>query len=207
MFYQWLNLVINFKNVTIQETFTAAEYALTNVIDQIKQDQWPMPMPANFATRSKSEITLREIVNYHAYDDAWVPDTLAGKTIEEVCSKYDGDLLGSEPKKSWHAITEAAIAAVNTADMEKIVHLTYGDYPTMEYLRHIISFRGLRAVDIARVTGVNDQLPEELAQSMYDLFAPEAEAWRKMGVFKEEVSVPEDAPIQAKLLGMTGRQP
>jgi hypothetical protein len=193
--------------MTIQETFVSAEHALTKVISQIKGDQWAMVMPPEFATRSQSSITLREVVNYHAYDDVWVPDTLSGKTIEEVGTLYDGDLLGEEPMVNWQRIVDAAILAVESADMDKIVHLTYGDFPAHEYLRHIISFRGLRAVDIARVIGVDDQLPEDLAQSMYDLFAPDAEQWRAMGVFKAVVEVPADAPIQARLLGMTGRQP
>ena len=49
---------------------------------------------------TRQPATLRETINYHAYDTAWVPDTLAGKTIEEVGSTYDGDLLGDEPKES-----------------------------------------------------------------------------------------------------------
>ena len=192
--------------MTIQETFIAAEEALTAVVRQIKDDQWSMVMPANFNTRVKSSLTLWEVISYHAYDDAWVPDTLSGKTIAEVGDKYDGDLLGSDPRASWHRLMDAAIAAVQACDLEKTVHLTYGDFPAKEYLRHIISFRGLRAVDIARAIGVSDRLPEELAQSMYDLFKPDAEAWRQMGVFKAETELPANPDIQAKLLCMTGRQ-
>ena len=193
------------RDMTIKETFAAAEQALTTVINQIKDDQWQMEMPAEFATRSKSRITLREVVNYHAYDDIWVPATLAGLTIAEVGSKYDGDLLGDNPKVAWQAIVTTAISAVNQSNLDQIVHLSYGDYPTYEYLRHIISFRGLRAVDLARVIDVSDRLPDTLAQNMYDLFAPDAEEWRKMGVFKSAIEVPNDADAQAKLLGMTGR--
>lgn len=193
--------------MTIVETFIAAEQALTEVVNQIEAEQWEMPMPAEFETKALSPITLRQVINLHAYDDIWVPDTLSGKTIEEVGTKYDGDLLGEIPKEAWQEIVDAAIAAVQTCDLDKVVHLSYGDYPAHEYLRHIISYRGLRAVDIARVIGVSDLLPEDLAQSLYDLFAPDQEAWREMGVFGPKVEVPADADIQAKLLGMTGRQP
>lgn len=195
--------------MTVQEVFISAEGALTDVVNQIKGDQWSMKMPADFARRDSSEVpTLRTIINYHAYDDAWVPDTLAGKTIEEVGDKYDGDLLGDDPKAAWKAITKKAVAAVkNIDDLDKSVHLTYGDWPAKEYLRHIISFRGLRAVDIARVIGVSDRLPDGLAQAMWDLLSPDVEEWRKMGVYKAAVPVPDDADAQAKLLGLTGRQP
>lgn len=193
--------------MTIKETFALSDTALTKVVEQIKDDQWAVQMPPTFNTKGQNSITLREVINYHAYDEAWVPDTLSGKTIEEVGSKYDGDLLGSDPKAAWQRIVQTAITAVQECDLNKIVHLTYGDYPTNEYLRHIISFRGLRAVDIARVLGVSDQLPVDLAQSMYDLFAPDAEVWRSMGVFGPAVEVSADAGIQEKLLAMTGRQP
>jgi hypothetical protein len=38
-----------------------------------------MVMPPSFARKGQAKVTLREIINYHAYDDAWVPDMLAGK--------------------------------------------------------------------------------------------------------------------------------
>src|SRR5215468_2360720 len=136
-----------------QEVFSGSEYALTKVVDQIKENQWDMQMPPEFARRTESSVTLRELINYHAYDDSWVPNTLVGKTIEEVGHTYDGDLLGDDPKPSWHKIVEKSIAAVQTCDPDRIVHLTYGDFPAREYLRHTTSFRAFRAVDIARVIG------------------------------------------------------
>lgn len=55
---------------------------VSGVVDQIDDGQWDMPMPPVFARRDSSHVpTLREIINYHAYDDAWVPDMLAGRTM------------------------------------------------------------------------------------------------------------------------------
>ncbi len=191
-----------------QKVFIGCEEALTKVVDQIDDSQWDMVMPPEFATRSKTPVTLREIVQYHAYDDSWVPETLAGKTIEEVGDKYAGDLLGDDPKAAWRKIVDAAVAAVNTLyDRNRIVHLTYGEWPAKEYLRHICSFRGLRTVDIARVIGADDHLPGELVQGLWDLLSPDVEEWRKMGVYGPVIPVPEHASLQAKLLGLTGRQP
>ncbi len=193
-----------------QEVFILADQALKNVVDQIKDEQGDMVMPPEFEMRSKpGEITLRTVINYHAYDEAWVPDTLSGKTMEEVGKdKFDGDLLGADSKASYAKLVELGIAAVRALDdPERITHLTYGDYPAREYLAHITSFRGLRAHDIAKVIGVSTKLPDDLVQGMWDLFSPTAEEWRKMGVFKAKVEVPEDASLQNKLLGMTGRQP
>src|ERR1700687_5019666 len=81
------------------EVFELADHALNGVVAQISDDQWAMTMPPDFAMRQTDTLpTLREIINYHAHDDAWVPDMLAGRSIEESGhEKFSGDLLGADP--------------------------------------------------------------------------------------------------------------
>ena len=67
------------------EVFVLADRALAGVVARIRPDQWDMTMPPNFARRGRRRRpTLRSVVNYHAYDDAWVPDMLAGRTMDEA---------------------------------------------------------------------------------------------------------------------------
>jgi hypothetical protein len=186
------------------ELFILSEHALTKLVDQIRDDQWDIEIPKEIAAKGG---TLRKVINYHAYDDAWVPDTLAGKTIAEVGTKFDGDLLGSDPKASWHAIVEKAIAAAKNADLENQVHLSYGDYPAGEYLHHITMFRTLRTVDLARFLKFDASLSDDLIQGNWDWIKPNAEWLRNVGVLPPEVKVPEEAPLFEKLMGITGRQP
>jgi len=40
-----------------------------------------------------------------------------------------------------------------------------------------------------------------------DELSPHAEEWRAIGVFGPAVNVPADAPLQDRLLGLTGRDP
>ncbi|MFA4966460.1 MAG: TIGR03086 family protein, partial [Thermoleophilia bacterium] len=122
--------------------------------------------------------------------------------------KYDGDLLGDHPKLNFASIAESAVLAVRAFDdLDRTVHLSYGDYPAREYLKHITCFRGLRVYDIARFIGADTVMPSELVRGLWDEIAPEAEQWRQMGVFGPAVEVPEDAPLQDRLLGLTGRAP
>jgi len=192
-----------------QDVFVLAEQALRNVIDGVRDDQWAMEMPPTFARRGQSRVTLREIVNYHAYDDAWVPDMLAGRTMEETGrTKLDGDLLGDDPKGSFAAIVAAACAAARGLDdLGRTVHCSFGDFTAREYFWQINSFRGLRAHDIACVIGVDSTLPDALARGLWEEISPHAEEWRAIGVFGPAVAVPDDASLQAKLLGLTGRTP
>jgi uncharacterized protein (TIGR03086 family) len=190
------------------DVFILSDEALVNVVEQIKDDQWDMDMPESFRRRDKAPVTLRTIINYHAYDDAWVPDILAGKTMDEVGKdKFDGDLLGDDPKGVFRIIADKAMTAARGADLERITHLSYGDFPARDYLMHITSFRGLRAYDLAKVLGQDTTLNPDLVQGMWDEFSPHADEWRKMGVFGPKVEVPDDAPLQERLLAMTGRDP
>src|SRR4030088_2960561 len=126
--------------------FVLADHALNNVVAQIKDDQWTMEMPPTFATRVTDHVpTLREIINYHAYDDAWVPDMLAGRTTEEAGKdNFQGDVLGDDPKGSFAAIVEKAVAAAQALDdLERTVHCSFGDYSARGYLHQANMFRGL----------------------------------------------------------------
>ena len=194
------------------EVFVLADRALAEVVAQIQPGQWEMAMPPTFARRDTGAVpTLREVINYHAYDDAWVPDMLAGRTMEEAgAAKFDGDLLGEAPVERFEAIVQAACAAaeeVRERDYDRVAHLSFGDYTIREYFWQINSFRALRAHDLARVIGVEPQLPEALVQGVWDEVSRHAEEWRTIGVFPAAVAVPEDAPLLERLLGLTGRDP
>jgi len=195
-------------NMSEQDVFIAADEALVRIVDQIKDDQWDIEAPAEMSWQGPAKV--RALINYHAYDDICVPETLAGKQIDELTHQREDDFLADDPKAAFRQIADDAIKAVRALtdeDLDRPVHLSYGDFPIREYLKHITSYRGLRAVDFARLIGVDDTLPADLVQGMWDEFSPEADAWRKMGVFGPEVKVAEDAPLQQRLLGMTGRQP
>ena len=190
-----------------KDVFILADEALNAVVGQIRDDQWDSPVPDDMAPRQPG-MTLRQIVNYHAYDDAWVPDVLEGKTIDDVGTRWDGDLLGDHPKLNFASIVETAVMTVRGFDdLDRSVHLSYGDFPAREYLKHITSFRGLRVYDIARFIGADTTMPDDLVLGLWDEIAPEAEQWRQMGVFGPAVEVPETAPLQDRLLGLTGRRP
>jgi uncharacterized protein (TIGR03086 family) len=187
-----------------------ADRALERVVHQIRDEQWPMEMPDNFLTRAADQRpTLREVINYHAYDDAWVPDMLAGRSMQEVgAESFKGDLLGADPKRAFSTIVDKACAAAQAVtDLDRTVHCSFGDFPTRGYFWQINSFRGLRAYDIARVIGVNPDLSDELVQALWDELTPHVEEWRKIGVFPAAVPVADDAPLLQRLLGLTGRQP
>ncbi|HEV2371480.1 MAG TPA: hypothetical protein VGS19_04850 [Streptosporangiaceae bacterium] len=193
-----------------RDVFVLADRTLNGVVTKITDEQWDMPVPADFLRNDSSPVpALREIVNYHAYDDAWVPAMLAGRTMAEAGEDaFKGDLLGADPKASFAAIADAACAAAKSLDdLDRTVHCSFGDYRAREYFWQITGFRGLRAHDIARVIGADPQLPAELVQGLWEQISPHAEEWRAIGVFPAAVPVPAGAPLLDRLLGLTGRNP
>jgi uncharacterized protein (TIGR03086 family) len=192
------------------DVFVLADRALNSVVAKIADDQWDIPLPPDFARAASEQVpTLREIINYHAYDDAWVPDMLAGRTMDEVGQgAFKGDLLGADPKASFAAVADkACAAALALDDLDRTVHCSFGDFTAREYFWQINMFRGLRARDIARVIGVDPRLPADLVQGIWEEISPHAEEWRAIGVFPAAVPVPAGAPLLDRLLGVTGRDP
>jgi uncharacterized protein (TIGR03086 family) len=191
------------RTMTIQELFITSNQALQKVIAQITDDQWELAMPPGSSSKPTK---LGEAVCYHTYDDAWVPDVLAGKTKDEVGDVYEQLLTTGDIQKNYSEYNERAIAAVRDFDdLERTVHLSYGEFPARDYLQHIISFRAFRSYDIAKLIGADTTMAPDFVQALLDEFSPVIEGYRQMGVFPPAVSVADDASPQTKLLAMVGR--
>lgn len=192
------------------EVFVLAAEALNAVVAKISEGQWAIELPLTFRTRRIDHTpTLREIINYHAYDDAWVPFMLEGRTMQEVgADRFDGDLLGDDPIAAFAGYVETACAAAREFnDLDRTVHCSFGDFPARHYFWQINQFRALRAYDIARVIGADSTLPERLVEGIWEEIYPHAEQWRSIGIFAEAVPVRESARLQDRLLGLSGRDP
>lgn len=192
-----------------QDVFVLADRELDRVVSGLTAEQWELVVPEAVSGRPGRVVTVRDLLATHAYDDAWVPDMVAGRSMDEVgVDAYDGDLLGDEPAAAFAAIVERACEAVLAVeDLDRTVHTSFGDFPLREYLWQVTGFRGLRAWDFARLVGADTTLPPDLVRGMWQEISPVAEQWRSMGVFGPAVSVPADAPLQDRLLGLVGRDP
>ena len=186
-----------------RELFLQSDAALRSVIDRITPEQLTLAAPAEWT--SKENPTIRDILAAHARDEAWVGDVLAGRTIEEVGDRFNGDLLGSDPIASYDRINDEATAVVlQDLDPAAIVHLQYGDYPLAEYLQHTSIYRAFQAWSIANFLGLDYSLPAPLVDLLWEQILPQVDNWRQWGVFPPEVAVPADADKETRLLGKTG---
>ncbi len=190
--------------MTIQQLFVRANQELKKVVDQIKDDQWELQMPTGLTSKPAN---LRETINYHIYDDAWVPEVLGGKTKDEVGDKYDNLKETEDTKSEYATYNQRAIEAVESfTELDRQVHLSYGDYSAREYLQHITLFRGLRVYDIAKLIGTNTTLAEDLLQGMYDEYKPLADGYREYGILPPALEAQDDTDLQIKFLALVGRE-
>jgi hypothetical protein len=189
--------------MSIQALFITANTELLQSIQQIKADQWDLILPSG---ASFKPTTLQQAVRYHTYDDAWVPDILAGKTIEAVGDQYDYLLTGEDVAADYARFNLQAREAVSKfAALADMVHLSYGDFTAREYLQHIVSFRAFRCYDIAKIIGINTTMNERFVAALLAEYSPVIESYRQMGVFPPALEVSDHASPQVKLLAMVGR--
>jgi hypothetical protein len=186
-----------------KELFLQSDAALRSVIDQLTPEQLVLAVPADWA--HKENPALRDILAYHVYDEAWVPDVLAGSTADEVGDRYEGDLLGDDPVASYDRVNDAATIAVNKhTDLDAVTHLSYGDFPAREFFVHTALYRAFQAWSIAHHLGMTFSFSEELVEGLWEHVGPQIDAFRAMGVFPPEVAAPDGADRATQLLAKTG---
>jgi uncharacterized protein (TIGR03086 family) len=169
-------------------------------VDQVKDDQWSSSTPC-------TDWDVRALVNHLVNETLWMPPLLDGKTIEEVGDRFDGDMLGEDPKQTWKQASEEAISAAGEGGaLERTVHLSFGDFPGEGYIAQVLTDHVIHAWDLARGIGANDELDPDTVQFAYDYLAPQADAWRSAGAFGDKVEVDDSADTQTKLLAIAGRK-
>jgi hypothetical protein len=191
--------------MTIQELFITSNETEQKVVEHIADHQWQLMLPEMI---TRTPMGLMEVVRYHVWDSAWIPDGLAGKTIEEVGDSHDHllKLRSEELKSNFARYNQRAIAAVRGLhDLDRLVHLTYGDFPAREYLQQNVATRAFWSYDIAKVIGADFTMTDDFVQALTEEFTPVVESYRQLGLFPPEVKVGSSASPQTKLLAMVGR--
>ena len=191
------------------EVFLAADAAAVRVFAAIRDAQWGALLPPIFDMPGADQPQpLRQAINHYAYDNAWVPAMLAGRTMDEVGrDRYDGDLLGADPADSIRTISAAAaLAAGKVTDPGMTVHCSYGDCPAGDYFWQLNIARTLSAHDVAGLIGLDVELPDSLCQAMLAGTAPSAEMWRSFGIYRDPLPVPPTASWRERYLALTGRK-
>ena len=150
---------------------------------------------------------VRALVNHVTVEQLWVPPLAGGASVADIGDRLDGDQLGDDPVAAWDAAVEASLRAFEAPGAhDGTVNLSSGERPMSEYCWEMTTDALIHSWDLARGIGADETLDRELAQLVYDRTLPMAEQLQETGLFKPPVPVPDDAPLQTKLLAIFGRR-
>lgn len=182
------------------ELFRQSTNHFGDLVDSIADDAWHRPTPC-------ADWDVRALVNHVVGEQLWAPHLLAGVTIAGVGDRYDGDVVGEDPKATWRAAIGPSMQAFEEADLDGTVHLSYGDEKAEEYLVQMLTDAAVHGWDLARAIGADEAIDDETAALLLEHWTKLEALVRGSGVFGEKVEVPDGAPAKHKLLGLLGRTP
>ena len=166
----------------------------------VGDDQWELPTPC-------SDWNVRQLVNHLVYENRWTVPLMEGSTIAAVGDRYEGDLLGDDPKAAWAESSADAVRSVQAdGALERVVDLSSGPTPAGEYVSQLFADHLVHAWDLARATGQDERLAPDLVAACAAWFAEREDLYRAGGVIGPAVTADGDDP-QADLVGRFGRNP
>jgi uncharacterized protein (TIGR03086 family) len=183
----------------VQERFDRAQRHFGELVHQAKADQWSDPTPC-------TDWDVRALVNHLVYEARWAVPLLDGATIAEVGDRFEGDLLGDDPVSSYDAALAEASRAVHAVDLDRVVHLSFGDLPARDYITQLTSDFVVHAWDLARGIDADDRLDPDMVNFVYVAAEPMADMLAESGLFDPPIDVPSDADQQTRLLAIFGRR-
>jgi len=120
-----------------------AARATSAVVDRITDEAWSWPTPCD-------EWDVRDLLNHLTSEHLWAPHLLRGETLEQVGDRYDGDVLGADPRDTWRRTIAASMLAWGSADPDGRVHTSMGLIPVGVYAIQMLTDLTVHGWDLAK---------------------------------------------------------
>jgi len=179
---------------TPAERFRRVAGRFTDRVEQVPPHAWPNPAPC-------AGWTARDVV-IHLLE--WVPKVIGRSGIEFPDLPYD------DPARAWTALATTLQAALDDPDTAR---RTFDAGPPGEMTVEaaidmlVVGDVLVHTWDLAKATGLDERLDEDIAAAMLDGMLPMDEVLRASGHYGPKVAVADEADVQTKLLAFTGRDP
>jgi len=172
-------------------------------LESVAAGQWDLPTPCD-------GWSVTDLVQHMAVGATMSCQILAGEpwtrdsVVAEVSSSPD-----LKHEWEWRTAEERAGFAAPGALGRTVTHPIMGDIPCTQFLGMRAGDALLHAWDLARAVGVDDELASELVGEIWANMSPMVGIIGKSGFFGSGPSgeVREDAPLQTRLLDLSGRRP
>jgi uncharacterized protein (TIGR03086 family) len=181
----------------IEDLYRRTVASWTDRILTVGPEQWAATTPC-------LEWDVRALVNHVVGEDLWTEPLVQGATIQEVGDRFDGDLLGSDPRETALDAAERATRAVAEAfPRREKVHLSYGDEELEEYVAQLAADHLIHGWDLAKGSGQDPAMNPELVAAVADWFAEREKIYRDAGAIGDRAAMTGDP--QSDLLAAFGR--
>jgi uncharacterized protein (TIGR03086 family) len=175
--------------------------ATGRVVTAIGSDQWAASTPCG-------GWDVATLVNHLVAGNLWASELAAGKTIEQVGTALDGDVLGDDPAGAYRRSATAATTAFEAPGaLDAPCAVSYGPVPGSVYLGHRIIDVLIHGWDLAVATGQEATLDPQLVAACTEIVEPQLDGLRSSGAFGHGGEPGKDDSDQTRLLVMLGRRP
>jgi uncharacterized protein (TIGR03086 family) len=167
----------------------------------IGEGQWDLPTPCD-------GWNVRELVNHIVAGNLWAAQLASGRTIADVGSDLDGDVLGSDPVSAYDRSAESAATVFELPGaLDAPCAVSYGPVPGEVYAGHRLIDVLIHGWDVASATGQTTEIDPSLIEACWHVVRPQLSLLQGSGAFGVETTTPADSDPQTSLLFALGRQP
>jgi uncharacterized protein (TIGR03086 family) len=159
--------------------------------------------------------TIRDLLQHVIVGNRTAVVMLEGHSSEEVVAARTTllaeDRIGDDPAAAFATSAAAQVAAfAQPGALERTIHHHFmGDMPSRQLLSFRICDLTLHAWDLARATGADEAINAGLVEWVYAAMEPTSPTIGSTGQFGDgpSAALPDDAPLQTRLLDLSGRRP
>lgn len=165
----------------------------------IRDDQWSLPTPCE-------GWSVRELVNHIVSGNLWAAELGRGRTIADVGSALDGDLLGTDPLAAYDRSAAAAAAVFEAPGaLDSPCAVSYGPVPGSVYAGHRFIEIFIHGWDLASATGQPTALDPRLVDACWEVIRPQLSLLQASGMFGTGNADDASSDPQESLLAALGR--
>ena len=166
----------------------------------IGDDRWDLATPCE-------GWNVRELLNHIVAGNLWAAELASGRTIVDVGSTLDGDMVGADHLDSYDRSTQAAAAAFEAPGaLDAPCAVSYGPVPGSVYVGHRVIDVLIHGWDLASATGQPADLDPRLVDACWQVVQPQLALLQGSGAFGSDYATDTEDHSQASLLAALGRR-
>jgi uncharacterized protein (TIGR03086 family) len=165
----------------------------------ITDDQLHLPTPCE-------GWTVHDVLNHIVAGNLWATELGSGRSIADVGSSLDGDMLGTDPLGAYDRSAQSAAAVFEAPGaLDNPCAVSYGPVPGSVYAGHRYIDVLVHGWDLAAATGQATDLDPQLVDACWQVLRPQLAPLQSSGAFGVAVAVDADDNSQQSLLAALGR--